>query len=77
MKVPLEEKPSSQYQKFLTERGKDSSELHDNVLEKGCYQISSISVCLDWKAIGISDPGQGEDQTLVDIVGDSIDRPEY
>ena len=72
-KAPLKESPSSQYQRFLDERGKDSN---DDVLEK-CYRRNLFDLSLSGvENIELSNLIEGEEPTLGDIVGDFADRPE-
>ena len=43
----LKENPSSQYQKFLDEKGKDFSELHDNSFEKDIVKILNFDEAME------------------------------
>ena len=81
IRAPLEESPSSQYQRFLDERGKDPSESHEgfddiNALEEG-YRRDLFDLSLSGlERIDISNLSEGEESTLGDILGDFTD-PEY
>ena len=72
-KAPLKESPSSQYQRFLNERGNDSN---DDVLEK-CYHRNLFDLSLSGvENIELWNLSEGEEPTLGDMVGDFADRPE-
>ena len=69
----LKESPSSQYQRFLDERGNNSNE---DVLEK-CYRRNLFDLSLSGvENIELSNLIEGEEPTLGDTVGDFADRPE-
>ena len=77
IKAPLKESPSSQYQRFLDERSKDSQDI---VVEE-CYRrnLFDLSFLSGVENIDLSNLSESEEPTLGDIVGDFADHdhPEW